>query len=152
MQFKNYIVKNIKYLKNEKFMPDKSRKLNTSIDCFSTIYYPSEGYDGIVSIKMDLGNTEEKNSPFLLEVELNGIFRFEVNEETNASKKEIIEEMKKMLALNGNAILFPYVRSLVSDITLRTNQFPAYILPTMNFVELLKKNKNINFKPLNKDY
>lgn len=152
MQFKNYIVNDIKYLKNKKFVPNKSRKLNTSIDCFSTIRYPNDGYDGVVSIKMILGNTKESNSPFFLEVELSGIFRFELNEDAVTSRSEIVEEMKKMLALNGNAILFPYVRSLISDITLRTNQFPAYILPTMNFVELLEKNKNINFEPLNNNF
>lgn len=77
------------------------------------------------------------------------MFEFEIND-VDVSKDKIISEMKNMLALNGNAILFPYVRSLVSDITLRTNQFPAYILPTMNFVELLNKNDNITFEPLNK--
>lgn len=59
MQFNNYIVDEIKYLKNNNFVPDKSRKLDTPIDCFSTIFYPENGNNGIIKIKVILGNLKK---------------------------------------------------------------------------------------------
>ncbi|WP_187331134.1 protein-export chaperone SecB, partial [Lactiplantibacillus plantarum] len=47
-----------------------------------------------------------------------------------------------LIKKNAVAILYPYVRSLVSGITNASNQFPALILPTINVAQLLDEQSN----------
>lgn len=76
----------------------------------------------IVGIKYEA----EENLPFTLELILRGFFVFE-------------EKDQKIVFQNGTAIMYPYIRSIITDITSKTNYSPL-ILPTMNFYEVLYKN------------
>ena len=48
-----------------------------------------------------------------------------------------------MLEVNGTAILFPYLRSIITTITSSMGIQPI-ILPTMNIVKMIKEKKNKN--------
>lgn len=61
-----------------------------------------------------------------------GVFEFEDWED---------DDKNGMAINNATAILFPYLRNLVSTVTLNGN-VPPYILPVMNIVELFKKQEN----------
>ena len=49
---------------------------------------------------------------------------------------------------NTIAILFPYLRSFIADMTLRTNKFPTFILPPFNVVEMIKDNEAVTVNRL----
>jgi preprotein translocase subunit SecB len=90
-----------------------------------------------VFMKLDICG---EDLPFSLNIEVGGLFVFSV-------KLKIGQPLEKIANINCAAIMFPYLRETVSDITRRANLPPLY-LPPMNFVELYnnklagKKRKN----------
>ena len=66
---------------------------------------------------------EIEQSPFCLTVEMRGIFSVKKEEQLN-----ILEEFCKT---NAPSIIFPYIRSIVSDITSRSS-FPTLNLPLVD--------------------
>lgn len=81
----------------------------------------------IVRLKVSLTKGE---IPFFFEVESEGRFIFK-----EAPDKDII---KNTSMINCPAIIFPYVRETVADITRRAG-FPPLHLPPINFLELTKR-------------
>lgn len=149
MSFKNYAISELSYKKNSNFKKNKEKQISINNNFHSTIYFSDKEFKGCIEISTKLGNLNDEESAFEINADFVGIFEFQCdsNQEKVPNHDEV-EEMKKMLALNGNAIMYPYLRSNVADISLRSNQFPAYILPTMNFVELLDSEKGISFQKL----
>ncbi len=74
----------------------------------------------------------EGEFPFLLEIEYEGLFVLN----KRAAKKDV-EQIAK---INCPAILFPFLRECVADITRRAG-FNALMIPPINFVELAKGNE-----------
>ena len=74
----------------------------------------------------------EGEFPFLLEIEYEGMFVLN----KRASKKDV----EPIAKINCPAILFPFMRECVADITRRAG-FNPLILPPINFVELAKQNE-----------
>ncbi len=75
-------------------------------------------------------NKEE--DPFYLKVNLLGYFSYE----SDLSD----EDCKKMMEINGTAILFPYLRNIITNITAASG-LPPLIIPTYNIPKLIKNNK-----------
>jgi len=74
-----------------------------------------------------------KNSldfPYNLEVIIRGNFVID--------GKSTVDKKKKLLTINSSAILFPYIRSLISLISSQTD-FNKILLPTFNFMNILEK-------------
>lgn len=70
---------------------------------------------------------ENPDSPFFFDLTMVGVFEF---------SETVTDELRKQYAaINGPAILFPYVRETLADITRRAG-FPPLLLPVMNFVGL----------------
>ncbi|MDD3958090.1 MAG: protein-export chaperone SecB [Candidatus Izemoplasmatales bacterium] len=76
---------------------------------------------------------DESESPFEIFASLCGHFHIEQWESTL--------ELKKLALNNTTAILFPYLRALVSSITMNAN-IPPYIIPVFNVVELFEQDKH----------
>lgn len=70
------------------------------------------------------------NLPFYLTVEGFGVFTFD-----GEPDKHIL---KNISSINAPAIIFPYIRETIADITRRAG-FPPLHLPPVNFVNLAKK-------------
>ena len=51
------------------------------------------------------------------------------------------EQARELMEVNGTAILFPYLRAVMSQLTAAAN-IPQVILPTVNLVQLLNKRKS----------
>jgi preprotein translocase subunit SecB len=92
-----------------------------------------------------VSNHTPENFPFHVTVDFTGHFSYEQEEDT--------EEVgfDQFLKVNGSAIMFPYLRMLISQVTGMSNEFPPLILPTINisaFFEDQKKqvNKSKKFK------
>ena len=84
------------------------------------------------TLKVILGVQVKGNDlPFALIAEMGGIFSIE-------GEMPPDDEFDKIKHINCNAILFPYLRELVSEICRRGGN-PALYLPPVNFVQLYKE-------------
>lgn len=70
------------------------------------------------------------NIPYRFEVESGGIFQFE-----NVPEEKILEQLT---TINCPAIIFPYVRETIADLTRRAG-FPPLHLNPINFIQLAKE-------------
>src|SRR5512133_131753 len=75
--------------------------------------------------------------PFTFDVEYKGEFRF--NQDLKDIDKGLVE---KTININCAAILYPFLRETIAEVT-RKAGFPPLILPPTNFVELFKTKKLI---------
>jgi len=85
-----------------------------------------------------VGFNEDENIPFSSEVVLRGFYRFS-SEDAEGYE---ITDMNKFLLTNGCAILFPYLRAALTDVTSKSNHNPI-ILPTINFHKFIE-NRDID--------
>lgn len=108
---------------------------------------------GRVSLKPKLGveisQSDESNAditlsvrisgttvPFKVFVKIKGYFSFELEEAEGL-------EFSNMLRVNGVAIMYPYVRALVTQLTSMSNEHRPYILPTINLVKALSESESL---------
>ena len=81
----------------------------------------------IVGLRQKSGNV-----PYFFEVEGGGLFKFENLPEANT--------IEIFSTINCPAIVFPYIRETIADITRRAG-FPALHINPINFIELSKQRK-----------
>lgn len=125
LSFINYRVNEIQFKENEYFKED-----DVTLDFDIDAEYDQVDHDSyLVKLKLDVfKNPEENNYPFTMYVELTGLF--EISEINDEETREFI--LKK----NTVAILFPYLRSIVSTYTANANIQPL-ILPPVNVNNLI---------------
>ncbi|MCG4285599.1 protein-export chaperone SecB, partial [Lacticaseibacillus paracasei] len=71
--------------------------------------------------------------PFLVEVTITGSFSYvKVEDKTGVGLKNLVQ-------VNGSAILFPYIRAIVSQLTGMANEYTPLLLPTINIGAILAK-------------
>lgn len=133
LEFKNYIVEKLSYIYNDNFNPDENEELHMSFDINATIF--NNGEDDFVKLDGIIGDAEDKNCPFIIEVTITGVFGF--------SGKE--HDKGNFLSTSAVAVLFPYLRSLVSDLSGKSNIFPQFKLPLINIISYLKDEDRIEF-------
>jgi len=80
------------------------------------------------------GEKEKANIPFFIKIIYAGFFKF-----SDDFTKENIESF---IRVNCPAIIFPYLRETVADVTRRAG-FPPLHLPPVNFIKLSDKNSTI---------
>lgn len=90
---------------------------------------------GIVKLRVEIGNQE--NTYEYIRVEILGFFKF--TNEDNFQDYEIENYYK----VNGTAILFPYLRTLVSDLTSKGDESPI-ILPTVNVSSFFEDDEDVS--------
>ncbi|WP_249275484.1 preprotein translocase subunit SecB, partial [Streptococcus pseudopneumoniae] len=78
------------------------------------------------------GNIDSDDSAFEIIVDIVGEFSF-IYDET-----EFDIDFETFLKENGLAILWSYIRPIVSDMITRRNEFPNFILPVVNIKKCLK--------------
>lgn len=124
IRFKGYEIEKISYTRGE-IPPDVTKDMSIDDDGNALGIAVKTGISedhsmGLVSF---LINIVKPSSDLHLNVEISGHFELSESLET--------EEIDDFLSVNGTAILFPYVRSIISIIsTLDSND--AIILPTIN--------------------
>ncbi|WP_273731456.1 protein-export chaperone SecB [Leuconostoc mesenteroides] len=78
-------------------------------------------------------NVEDSdNLPFRINVEISGEFKYDEGQNNAGSGFD-------KFRANALAILYPYLRNVVSQLTLLSNKFPSFILPTVNMYAVVKK-------------
>lgn len=143
LQFRDYHVIESHY----KFNPfPRETEENTSIT--PKIFYkletnPNSIEDAIIFLGIELGDPLLNNPNFYVKVRIAG--RFEIHQKPEQmTEKEILDLYK----VNAIAILFPYLRAIVSDISSKGSEGPI-ILPTMNIVAMIEENQ---FKETPKEF
>lgn len=129
LHFEKYIVKEISYRTNESYTKHNDISLDFDFDAHMQLCENNKKME--VELSADIfKNSLEKNYPFEMSVSIKGFFYIEMG------NGEI-----QTFEANAIAILFPYVRAIVSTFTANANVAPV-ILPPMNINEYLKKKHN----------
>lgn len=127
LRFDKYIVKSISFQANEKcYCMDDQVELDFDFDIRSSI---EENKLVIELSSIIFPDAVTQNYPFEMEVVLKGFFSID-----SADNNVDISFFKT----NAVAILFPYLRAIVSSYTANANIAPV-ILPAMNINEYIRK-------------
>lgn len=133
LKFNDYIVDKIDISVSTEFLNEEKSDVSIKPNFFAEIIRNNDD-KAMVVLSFDLENGSN-NLPFEIHTSIVGLFELSSNEYT--------EEMYiSLLKNNAVAILFPYLRSLISDLTMKLNVSNTLVLPSMNIVELLKNNDN----------
>lgn len=124
--FRAYEIKDFKYRKNDVEESD-SKDQNTPFSISVNPNYDDQKDRAVIKVHVLF-----KNNDISLDITVNGYF------ELMDGKKDNFE---KYLVINGTAMVFPYIRSMVSMLTSLDNE-NAIVLPTINTYSLWKDNKN----------
>lgn len=123
LRFKKYIIENIEFDYNLEFNDDES-ELDFSID---KEFIPLGENVFVLKLIMEVFPTKERKVyPFNLKVTMSGFFEYEGN-----------IDVEQYLP-NAAAIMYPYMRSIVTSITSNANVAPL-ILPTINTRKLFEE-------------
>ena len=109
---------------NEDFQFNQDENINVNPE-FKRQIRKVDDDTAVVNLKFCINN-EKKDMPFSMEVDIEGLFHLENWEQP---------EQLPMITLNAIAILFPYLRSIISMVTANANISP-YVLPVMNISAL----------------
>ncbi|HBK67411.1 MAG TPA: hypothetical protein DDZ91_02100 [Firmicutes bacterium] len=127
LRFINYVVNEIRFKYNDQFKME-SVKINFNVK--KNIAYNEQNNSAVVTLDVNVfDDCVENNYPFSFYVRVSGFF-----EVTNLESKD----EKMLIEANAIAILFPYVRSLISSFTVNANVSPL-ILPPINVLKLFQK-------------
>lgn len=86
-------------------------------------------------------NKTNHNAPYYIFIKLSGFFSY--NEGTEE------EYIKKTLALNAPSILYGVARGIIAQVSCNY-EYGKFIIPAVNFVEILKRKHQVNKKPKKK--
>ena len=125
--FLDYKVNRIEFVNNSEY---NGEEVDIDFDVSSQFQVSEDGQEMVVVLKTDIfAPKEEKVYPFKMSVEVEGYF---------GSNFEQQDDKIRQYGKNAVAILFPYVRALVSSFTSNANVTPL-ILPTVNVNRMLEE-------------
>ena len=128
LTLKNYIIKTMNFSVNPDFKFGENKIININPE-FKREITKIDDNTAAVNLFFRISE-EETDMPFYMFVDIEGIFHLE-----NWEQPEYLRLMKS----NTIAILFPYLRTLVSTMTANANISP-YVLPVMNIAALFDQN------------
>lgn len=132
LAFDKYIVNEIEFRTNPNYKNKESETID--FDLTKDVSYNKDTNIGSVVIKTTIfDNAEEMNYPFYIKVVVTGTFEVIFDNQTDSNEREAFSEY--LLNNNAVAILFPYIRALISTYTANAN-VPPLILPPINVSNL----------------
>ena len=129
MNFLGYSVNKMLLEQKEPVVQNKQTKIEVK-QHFNVRYNVQDNKANVI-----LSYNVDKDAPFKLDVELVGHFSFNVDEDAGN------RGFNYYLQTNAVAIMFPYLRQVLTTLTALTNTMTPVILPTINIAELLKSTK-----------
>lgn len=132
LKFNGYNVEKLNYIRNNsKNINDSNEVVSlTPQIMFKIVLKKDNNLKGNLLIGVRLGY-EDNTLPFKVEAVVKGYFELEGEENTE------LESIYKFYLQNGTAILYPYLRAMVTTLT-GTGNYQAIILPTVNFYRLIE--------------
>lgn len=131
LRFINYQVNEVNFQLNIDYKEDAA-SVDFNIERFVQYLEDDENTMYVTLVLNIFENPKENNYPFSMFLDVTGIFKLD---NIDIGKRESFAEV------NAVAILFPYLRSLVSTYTANSN-IPALILPPINIVKLIENQEN----------
>ena len=125
LRFINYVVNDVKFKSNK--IQDDKKVLKLTFDIVNSTKVNKERDKMEIISKLNVFKGQEE-SPFNMEVEISGFF--ELEGEDDITRYEA----------NAIAIMYPYLRAIVSTYTASANVSPV-ILPAINVNAMLKNRK-----------
>lgn len=125
LRFINYVVNDVKFKSNK--IQDDKKVLKLTFDIVNSTKVNKERDKMEIILKLNVFKGQEE-SPFNMEVEISGFF--ELEGEDDITRYEA----------NAIAIMYPYLRAIVSTYTASANVSPV-ILPAINVNAMLKNRK-----------
>ena len=136
LQFKDYFLNEVSYRKNPNFDQTNST-INLQPELSAQILIKKSENLAYVNLVTKQGNINFEDSAFEIIVDIVGEFTFTLDE------TEYDIDFETFLKENGLAILWSYIRPIVSDMITRGNEFPNFILPVVNVKKMLSDNDSI---------
>ncbi|MCH5463435.1 hypothetical protein HC026_05230 [Lactobacillus sp. LC28-10] len=130
LQFDGYKVTSMEYHRNTNFETPKEQ-----ITLDPKLKADHEVNDNHISVTLSLtvGSLTKKSIPFQVDCSVVGSFTYNPEED----KSEI--GLDGFIRDNTVAILYPYVRAIIATLTTTSNEFPGYIMPTINVRQVLNQ-------------
>lgn len=132
--FINYIVDTMLYKTNPSFNKELLKNIEINEEVEAEIALRKDEKMAVVTITAELD--ENPRVPFSFKVTIVGYFEYNEEEAEEIS-------FTKFLKTNAIAILYPYLRSIVSDLTGKSNVFPNYNMPVTNISRELEETDKI---------
>ena len=130
LKFDGYRVDSMSYSRNSKFSDFENKRKVTYHPEFEAHTIIHEDTD---KAELTLNFKVPDDFPFLVEVTITGSFSYvKVEDKTGGGLKNFVQ-------VNGSAILFPYIRAIVSQLTGMANEYTPLLLPTINIGAILAK-------------
>lgn len=128
--FEDYEVEKIEFYNNLNF--DGKDNINIDLDIDSSINFSDDNSGFLLKLSVKLFKDAVKNNyPFSMNLSVIGIFKLDTKNK---------EKISTFAEVNGVAILFPYIRAIISTYTANAN-VPPLILPPINVINYLKSKK-----------
>ena len=108
-------------------LPSKSKNPSVSLD-INTTYLDLKNNNHELNLKIKSTASIDKDALFVVELEYAGLIKTIIKN----------EEDKKKLIISGSYLLFPYARSIISNITMEGGFKPLVIQP-IEFENMFKK-------------
>lgn len=126
LKFNEYVVNEVYFKSNPSFHKEKDNSIDIELNIIPNIVVEGEKLTINLVTKI-FENTDENERPFNMKIDITGFF------ETKGDKPESFQA-------NAIAIMYPYVRSIVSTYTASANIQPL-ILPAINVNAMLENSK-----------
>lgn len=128
LNFKGYVVESSSYQRNNQYVP-----IDKPINLMPDIETTNDVRDSYIMVKLcvSVGSISDKAMPFRASITINGTFELSTAEDDSGVGVDML------IRNNAVAILYPYARALIANLTLSSNEYPAVTLPTINVAKAL---------------
>lgn len=126
LKLEKYNVNEVHFIKNDKFHPEET-KISLDLQIKKNIKVEKQKMEVTLDTKI-FSNSSENNYPFEMYVSVTGNFYVE-------------GDNPKVLEKNAIAILYPFIRSIVSTYTANSNTI-TLVLPVINVNKLIEDQEN----------
>lgn len=130
LNFLDYRVLDLEYIRKKEVNLERGKAIQLNPNLKVHAEYDKQ--NDIVFVTLTLEGID--NLPFNLKASVQGRFKY-------VHEKELPSNYLKVLQNNAATILFPYLRSIISQITLLGNEYSPIILPLIN-INSLRANNN----------
>lgn len=131
-RFIDYKIENLNFKLNSKYdgFKDRAEEIELDLSLSVKIELAEDNSDAKIRLHMDIfKDAEIKNYPYSILLDMVGYFEIE---------GDCLEEALTFCKINGTAVMFPYMRAAVTDLTKISNS-DSLTLPLINIQKLLER-------------
>lgn len=131
----NYFVKELSYRSNPAYNPAGADRNEGKIHCgieMGVTLNPPDLFMVALILQVEPSTVSPALDPYHISMRIEGHFSFSHGADLPQDQKE------RLVSLNGSSILMGLARGLVAQAT-GVSEFGKYLLPPVNFVEILKE-------------